>query len=396
MPEAQAEPPAARAFTRSFSLSKETDDKLKEAAGVLHRSFSLAVDALDSNALFEAFEAPEEHETTGSEPILDDVPESPEGQENAPEKATSAAKAEDEESLAKKQLSKSKVMKDKITFVAGMANIAISCLWVGRAPSTFYIYYTIKCLALFGIRFPLYLKQKTHYYFFDFCYIVNALLILHCWIPFLWHWHWLFKALFACCAGPLAWSIPALRNSLVLHDMERTTSVFMHWSPAVVVFTLRWYPTESHPAYCPPGAEGCLTQTTSFLSLAFAPIVLYISWSVGYYLKIFVISEQKIRERGYDTVYSYMVRKGGMGSFMSQFSPGMRPVIYLAGHCAGCIVAFMLSVVFWWSFYAHCLLLALVSLIACWNGACFYFDYFAFRYVPSLGLEHKVANKKAD
>lgn len=37
------------------------------------------------------------------------------------------------------------------------------------------------------------------------------------------------QALFACCAGPLAWSIPALRNSLVLHDLEKTTSVFMHW-----------------------------------------------------------------------------------------------------------------------------------------------------------------------
>lgn len=57
--------------------------------------------------------------------------------------------------------------------------------------------------------------------------------------------------------------------------------------------------------------------------------------------------------------------------------------------CAVCMVAFMLSWFFYRSFYAHCIFLAFVSLVATWNGSCFYFDYFAFRYVPSLGLEHK-------
>lgn len=41
----------------------------------------------------------------------------------------------------------------------GLANLAVSCFWLGRSPSNFYIYYTFKCLLLFGLRIPFYLKQ---------------------------------------------------------------------------------------------------------------------------------------------------------------------------------------------------------------------------------------------
>ena len=40
--------------------------------------------------------------------------------------------------------------------------------------------------------------------------------------------------------GPLAASIIMNSNTLVLHDIVKTSGVFIHWNPALVSFALRW------------------------------------------------------------------------------------------------------------------------------------------------------------
>ena len=48
------------------------------------------------------------------------------------------------------------------------------------------------------------------------------------------------RGLFALVNGPLAWSILIFRNSLVFHDIDRTTSTFIHLSPAILSWCVRW------------------------------------------------------------------------------------------------------------------------------------------------------------
>jgi hypothetical protein len=101
----------------------------------------------------------------------------------------------------------------------------------------------------------------------DFCYMANLLLLLHCWAlprsralgkvgacistaPFrnqpqpctrrqqisqsLDPSPNQIKITFAFNTGPLSWSILAFRNSLVLHSLDKVTSVYMHLAPALV------------------------------------------------------------------------------------------------------------------------------------------------------------------
>ena len=49
-----------------------------------------------------------------------------------------------------------------------------------------------------------------------------------------------FRAVFSFSCGPLAWAIVLFRNSLVLHSLDMVTSVLVHGSPLIVVWTLRW------------------------------------------------------------------------------------------------------------------------------------------------------------
>jgi len=61
--------------------------------------------------------------------------------------------------------------------------------------------------------------QKEHYYLLEMCYIVNVVLALYVWVmP---NSVWMYKAAFGLVAGPLTWSIVALRNSLVMHGLDQ-------------------------------------------------------------------------------------------------------------------------------------------------------------------------------
>jgi len=39
------------------------------------------------------------------------------------------------------------------------------------------------------------------------------------------------------------------------------------------------------------------------------PLLPYVAWAVFYYLKLFVVSSKKIREREYRTLYTYMTEE---------------------------------------------------------------------------------------
>lgn len=50
----------------------------------------------------------------------------------------------------------------------------------------------------------------------------------------------LIRAAFAMACGPLAWSIYVFRNSIVFHDIEHSTSVFIHLFPFLLLWSLKW------------------------------------------------------------------------------------------------------------------------------------------------------------
>jgi len=75
----------------------------------------------------------------------------------------------------------------------------------------------------------------------DFCYFVNFLCFAHLFV--LPRSSALFTMAFACANGPVAFAIIAWRNSLVFHELEKVTSVFIHFLPALLTFSQRWlYP----------------------------------------------------------------------------------------------------------------------------------------------------------
>lgn len=132
------------------------------------------------------------------------------------------------------------IFRDKVTFLFGVTNVALSAFILGKSPENFYHYWTAKCIVLFTLRWLTYKKKGWHYLMLELCYAGNVIGILYCY--FFQYSSALRKLTFAYGAGPLMWSILAMRNSLVFHSVDHMTTLMMHASPAITAWTFRWHP----------------------------------------------------------------------------------------------------------------------------------------------------------
>ena len=113
-------------------------------------------------------------------------------------------------------------------------------LWI----YTWFIMFTQKAATLLSYRWYSYKKLKFQYFLFDFCYFTNFLTLLYIWIPSSIigesYRGELFTMCFSFSMGPLLSAIVLWRNSLVPHSADKMTSLFIHISPALTLWGIRW------------------------------------------------------------------------------------------------------------------------------------------------------------
>ena len=71
----------------------------------------------------------------------------------------------------------------------------------------------------------------------------------------------------------------------------------MHMSPALVGWAVHWYPDQARvPTQSWSAAQQEAWFTGTFFQLVILPMGPYMLWSITYYLKIFVISREKVQQ----------------------------------------------------------------------------------------------------
>lgn len=68
--------------------------------------------------------------------------------------------------------------RDKMAFVIGVTNMWVTTLLFGVLPGAVPWFYVTKTVVLLLTRLIVYRRKRWHYFMFDMCYYVNALLIL--------------------------------------------------------------------------------------------------------------------------------------------------------------------------------------------------------------------------
>ena len=127
-------------------------------------------------------------------------------------------------------------------------------------------------------------SNKMHYFLLDFCYTVILLSLVH--VHFLYRESYsetLFKMCFILSTGPPA-AIPLWKNSLVFHDFDKITSVYIHFLPTCLYYCLR----ESK------GAHSVTHYDDLRVVDYFNCMLFYFTWQVFYLFKTEVSDKAKL------------------------------------------------------------------------------------------------------
>ncbi|KAH3761595.1 AMP-binding protein [Pelomyxa schiedti] len=272
--------------------------------------------------------------------------------------------------------------KDKLFFSIGVVNVALSTFIVGVAPSKYYIFFTLKCCLLLGVRYISYRRDGRQYLFWDFCYWSNFLFLLYVWF---WDSRTVFRILFVVANGPLAWSVVAFSNRTVFHNREQMTSLFIHVSPMLLSYCLRWNPSAFD--VCEGGALNDCWANPLWLFLG-ALLKCYVIWLVLYYVWVFIILGPRAREKKYKTMFDWYTSEG-TGQLINRFHPNhlVNKLLYCMMHCVCSTIALFLGSLLWNSHIAHFSFIVIINLIGIWQGAEHYFQSFAQSYEKDLLLK---------
>ena len=107
--------------------------------------------------------------------------------------------------------------------------------------------------------------------------------------------------------GPLAWAVLAFNNSLIFHSLQHMVSAFIHISPMLLSYCLRWHPGEE-VVVCPDA--GC--ETVSSMDLIMTTMqTFYVPWIVIYYVWVFIFLRDRAERKHATTLFDHVCKIGG-------------------------------------------------------------------------------------
>ncbi|KAL9187440.1 hypothetical protein ACHAXT_001543 [Thalassiosira profunda] len=288
------------------------------------------------------------------------------------------------------------VTMDKVSFVAGVLIIMIIEATLLLAPEKMGLLYTTLLLPLMVARYIIYRSDLYHYFMYDFCYFAQVLMLLHMYrYP---DNQELGRALFSIANGPLAMAVVLWRNSLVFHSLDKKTSMFIHVLPPLVVFSQRWGEHLSRKEF-PYYEEMEGTVSSNIVDFWVQPFGYYVLWQTLYLVKTEMISKRKLEyNTEIATSLRWMTRKKESASYklLSMFGEQNQLQTFVALQAAFTLTTYLVAPLLWHSIWLHALYLGTIFVIALANGASYYFQVFAKRYIDEISKKVSEQNGQAD
>ncbi|KAH9850061.1 hypothetical protein C2E23DRAFT_870278 [Lenzites betulinus] len=271
--------------------------------------------------------------------------------------------------------------REKVTFFMAVMSLLLTALLFGMAPEWIHVAYTVQAAYYLPMRVYMYKKRAWHYFLFDLCYYCSLLDLIFLWAmpdsPAL------FVACYCLSLGSLASAVITWRNSLVFHDWDKVTSLFIHIYPPLVFSVIRhWYPgaNERFPAIRDvPHLPPCRSLLLS--------AILYMIWQLLYWKFVLIDRRAKVESGQRITSFTFLLndKRGAIGRSLARIPPQYREISFMGGQLAYSVVTelpavFLLYDSAFWS-AAYVLLLFAVSV---WNGGGFYIEVFGRKFEREL------------
>lgn len=279
-----------------------------------------------------------------------------------------------------------------ISFFIGLLNVALTGFMLGRFPAYYWLYQCLKCIVLLGLNFYVKYHKKTALYMLDLCWVVSLFYVVFSFISVLGAFgvstmsitgsKFLWCMIFAVANGPTAWSVVALKNAMVFHSVEHWGSLFIHLSPAMVTWTMRWSAEDVHAAW--PGVFGApLNGDVMFIDIFGAGVVFYLihaSFYVPWLLLYARFHGTNLRHGDYDTVYQSTMKKLPKSllkkiGYTDKTRTAIKPaIIYYFFHMVAVFLTFIWAYLCYISFWLHTLFLLTCFTLSAWWGSMTYFN----------------------
>ncbi|KAG0767296.1 hypothetical protein G6F57_005227 [Rhizopus arrhizus] len=289
-------------------------------------------------------------------------------------------------------------LRDKISFVVGVGNSCVAPALAIRYPNRIPTYYSIQLIILLILRYVIYRSKRWHYFIFDMCYFVNGMTMLFLWVKP--SSSLLLIASFCMTNGPVAWAIITWRNSLVFHSLDKVTSVFIHISPPLVMYCLKWMPELVKDLYC--DNQSIVTQYRDTRYPAFKEVssidmtqvmiystAAYALWQTLYYLFIMVGRRDKVESGIRLTSYSWLLndphgKKGFIQRSAFLFGEKYKLEMFMLLQLLYNILTSLPTLYLYQHFWLHTAFLIGMFAVSVWNGANYYIEVFSRRYIHEL------------
>ena len=270
---------------------------------------------------------------------------------------------------------------DKIMFMIGLIRLVFEAYLLGRYPCFYYIYYSVVIFILVLCRFIYYRWLHWHYFLLDFCYWANLIILVFLWwLPTS---EFLFISSYAFSMGPLLLAIPIFRNSMVIHSLDKITSVFLHLAPGYTLWGIR-----NHSC----GENWAVARSIpSFYVYLLYPSVLYLVWAIVYYLIIFKLAYQRCEKKNNLTLFKYHLedKKSFFYKLSGSFGEKSRPFTFMSVHMIFSFVTLVLTYLTLYNQYLQFGLLLFSTSQTFWTAANYYMEIFTKNYELRLqGLEN--------
>jgi hypothetical protein len=324
--------------------------------------------------------------------------------------------------VAVAKFSPNKKIQARAAYTFGLVNTALTFFLAGRSAHLTAVYFTIKFFLIMTTRYVSWRKKGWHYYMVDLCYVVSFLLVLFtswCFLPLGWLGktgpapEWLFRSLFGLAFGPLAWSVAAFSNRAFFHSLDHLGSVFIHVSPALVTYCIRYEG--------PKSTFGVVGETlvrsynvldwglpleisswdafqSSLLELAASVaytwscgMLLYLLWVSMYSAFIFVFAAPRIKKRGYATLFSFVVEgDNSVGKYLRSKTSDiwLQRLFFLGLHGTFAAVTTLIAGLLYHTKAGALLWVITIGSLAVWNSSGMYME------AVALYLHAKAEGKK--
>lgn len=286
------------------------------------------------------------------------------------------------------------VSQDKLAFTFGVLNVVACQYFLLNRTDVFWRWYSLTLPLVLIARFFLFRKLGWQYFMLDFCYFTIACTFANLYL--FWGNETFFKICFIYANGPLTWAIVAWRNSLVFHDYDRTTSVYIHILPSMLTYSLRWTP-------------GYYDTCSGLMLRDFAMACSgYMAWQLMYYMKTEVFDKSRLddnpclitslrwlsadKKNAMARAVLKLLRAMGVFGKEEDFDSTTvkTKLVFISSQLMYTIVTFLPVPLFFYWRRAHIMFILFIFATSVYYGAGYYFEVFSRRYHQKFESKDKI------